>query len=299
MTVTRGILSNLIAPGFRKVVFETYKEKPIEGAKLVNMNTSKRAYEEDFPIAGFGTLQQKAEGGSISYQDPVQGSIKRYTWTTYALGFRITEEMYDDDLYGITGGKMSKALGRSARNNKEIVMAAPFNNGFSTSYPGFVSGESLFSTSHALIRGGTASNRPATDADFGLLALQAAVEHFHNLTDEAGIPMMMTPKLLWHSVGDHWLVNQILKSANLPGSNANDINQMAKEGLQPHLGHYFTDTDAWGVQADQHDVNYFERKPFTFKNTDDFDTGDAKFKGTRRNGSGWGDWRGNYASNGA
>lgn len=300
MTMVRGAFSNLIAPGYRKIVFETYKERPIEGEKLVNTNTSKRAYEEDFPMAGFGTLQQKAEGGSIAYQDAIQGTVKRYQWTTYALGFRITQEMMDDDLYGIMGNKMSKALGRSARNNKEIVLHAPYNNAFSTSYSGFVSGESLCSTSHARLDGGTAqANRPATDTDFDLLAFQAAIEHFHNLVDERGMPMVVIPKMLVHSVGDHWIVSQVLKSDKLPGANVNDVNQAAKEGVSPHLSHYLTDTDAWFVVGDQHDVNYFERKAFAFTNTDDFDTGDAKFKGTRRNGSGYGDWRGIYGSQGA
>ena len=134
--------------------------------------------------------------------------------------------------------------------------------------------------------------------DFDLIPLQAAVENFHNLVDEAGIPMLMTPKFVIHSVGDHWLVNQILKSTSLPGGNQNDINQIQREGLMPHLSHYLTDTDAWFVISDDHDVNYFERKSFTFSNTDDFDTGDAKFKGTRRNGSGFGGWRGVYGSQG-
>lgn len=251
-------------------------------------------------MAGFGTLQQKAEGGSIAYQDAIQGTVKRYQWTTYALGFRITQEMMDDDLYGIMGNKMSKALGRSARNNKEIVLHAPYNNAFSTSYSGFVSGESLCSTSHARLDGGTAqANRPATDTDFDLLAFQAAIEHFHNLVDERGMPMVVIPKMLVHSVGDHWIVSQVLKSDKLPGANVNDVNQAAKEGVSPHLSHYLTDTDAWFVVGDQHDVNYFERKAFAFTNTDDFDTGDAKFKGTRRNGSGYGDWRGIYGSQGA
>lgn len=299
MTMTRGGFSNLIVPGYRKVVFETYKEKAIEGKALVNMNTSKRAYEEDFNMGGFGTLQTKAEGGAISYQDAIQGTIKRYVWTTYALGFRITQEMMDDDLYGVMGNKMSKALGRSARNNAEIVMHAVYNNAFSTSFTGFNAGESLISTSHVLLRGGTAANRPASDADFGLIPLQAAIENFHNLVDEAGIPMMITPKLVVYSVGDHWLVNQVLKSTNLPGGNQNDINQVQREGLNGHLSHYMTDTDAWYVTGDEHDINYFERKPFTFSNTDDFDSGDAKFKGIRRNGSGFGDWRGVYGSQGA
>lgn len=298
MTMTRGGFSNLIVPGYRKIVFETYKQRPIEGKALVNMNTSKRAYEEDFPLAGFGTLQQKAEGGAFAMQDAIQGTVKRYIWTTYALGFRITQEMMDDDLYGVMGNKMSKALGRSAHNNAEIVMHAPYNNAFSTSFTGFVTGESLVSTSHALLRGGTAANRPTTDADFSLLALQAGIENFHNLVDESSIPMVITPKMVVYSVGDHWIVNQVLKSPSLPGGNQNDINQVQREGLQPHLSHYLTDTDAWFILGDEHDVNYFERKTLVFSNTDDFDTGDAKFKGVRRNGSGYGDWRGIYGSQG-
>lgn len=298
MTMTRGAFSNLLAPGYRKIVFETYKERPIEGRALVNMNTSKRAYEEDFPIAGFGTLVSKPESASVTYQDALQGAAKRYTWTTYGLGFRITEEMMEDDLYGIMGGRMSKALGRSARNNMEIVMHAPYNNAFSTSYSGFVSGESLCSTSHATLRGATIANRPATDVDFDLISLQAALEHFHNLVDESGIPVVYIPRMVVHGIGDHWLVSQVLKSQYLPGGNQNDINQVASEGLRPHLSHYLTDTDAWFVLADNHDVNYFDRRPATFTNTDDFQTGDALFKLTRRNGSGWGDWRGVYGTQG-
>jgi len=297
--MVRGAFSNLLAPGFRKVVFETYKERPTEGNKLVNMTTSKRAYEEDFPIAGFGTLVEKPEGGSVTYQDALQGTVKRYTWTTYGLGFRITEEMMADDLYGIMGNKMARALGRSARNNFEVVSHAPLNNGFNTAFPGFVSGESLFSAAHADIRGSTQANRPGTDADLDLLTLQAALEHFHGLNDESGIPAVFIPQLLVYSIGDHWIASQLLKSAKLPGTDLNDMNQLAEEGISGRLTHYVTDADAWFVRADNHDVNYFDRRKPTMSNTDDFDSGDAKFKLTRRNGSGFGDWRGWYASPGA
>src|SRR4030095_7240707 len=101
--------------------------------------------------------------------------------------FRITQEMMEDDLYGIMGGRMSKALGRSARNNQEIVMHAPFNNAFNTAFTGFTAGESLCAVTHTTLRGNTFSNRPATDTDFDLLALQAALESFHSLIDESGI----------------------------------------------------------------------------------------------------------------
>jgi len=297
--MVRGAFSNLLAPGFRKVTFETYKERPLEGTKLVNMEKSQRAFEEDFPIAGFGTLINKPEGASVTYQDAIQGSVKRYQWTTYGLGFRVTVEMMEDDLYGIMGNRMSKALGRSARNNMEIVMHAPYNSAFDNTVVGWVSGESLCDTSHALIRGGVLSNRPATDADFDLLSLQAALEHFHNLTDESGIPNVFIPQMVVHGINDHWIVNQVLKSANLPGTDFNDINQVANEGLSPHLSHYLTDPDAWFVLASQHDVNYFDRRTPTFSNSDDFHTGDALFKLTRRNGSGFSDWRGVYGTSGA
>lgn len=296
--MNRGGFSKVIAPGFRKVVFMAWKERPVEGTKLVNMNTSKRAYEDDFEVAGLGTLQAKTEGGSVQYQDGKQGGTKRYTHSTWALGFRITEELYDDDLYNIFGTKFSKSLAKSSRNNLEIVMHAPYNNAFSTSYPGFTSGEALCSTSHTLIRGGTAANRPATDVDLDIISFQAAMEHFGNLLDEEGMPCMIIPKILVHSAGDQWIATQMLKSTLLPGSNQNDINPVASLGIVPHLSHYLTDTDAWFLLGDQHDVNFFERRPFKFSNTDDFDTGDAKFKGSQRNSSGWGEWRGVYGSSG-
>lgn len=298
MTMTRGAFSNLVAPGFRKIVFETYKERPIEGTRRVNVNTSKRAFEEDFKMAGFSTLQNKAEGQSVVYQDALQGGIKRYTWSTYALGFRITQEMMEDDLYGVMGNRMSKALGRSARNNMEIVAAAPYNDAFNTNVIGFTAGESLCGD-HALMRGGTQRNRPTTDTDFDLPSLQAAVEHFHNLLDESGIPAVFIPRKLMYNVGDHWIVNQVLKSQYLPGGNQNDINQITNEGITPDLSHYLTDPDSWFLICDQHDVNYWDRRPVTFTNSDDFHTGDAIFKLTRRNGSGYGDWRGIYGSQGA
>jgi hypothetical protein len=297
MTMFRGGFARYLAPGFRKVIFQSFKERPIEGSKLVKTNTSKRAYEEDIEVGGLGTLQPKVEGGPIVYQDFVPGTPKRYTWTTFALGFRVTQEMMEDDLYNIFGSRMSKALGRSARMNMEIVMHAPFNSAFDTTVNGFKAGEALLGT-HTGLRGNTWRNTPVTPTDLSLPALQAAFEHFHGLTDDNGIPVMFTPKVLVHSIGDYWIANQILKSQALPGGNNNDINQISREGITPHLSHFITDPDAWFVLSDEYDINYYNRRPFTVSNMDDFETGDAKFKGTLRNGSGFGSPRGIYGSAG-
>lgn len=297
MPMMRGAFSKHLAPGYARVVINSYKERPLEGPTLVNKKTSKRAYEEDFPVAGFGSLVVKPEGGSVNYQEIMEGLVKRYTWLTYALGFRITEEMMNDDLYGTFGNKLSAALGRSARHNQEIVMHSPFNNATNASYAGW-DGQPLASASHVTLRAGTTISNLAA-ADFGLLALQVALEHFHALTDESGIPVVFIPKRVVHSIGDHWLVNQILKSSQMPGTNQNDINQIKAEGLMPHLSHFLVDPDAWFVQADNHDVNYYVRESFTFKSGDDFNSGDALFKGRQRLGAGHSDWRGIYYSAGA
>jgi hypothetical protein len=143
------------------------------------------------------------------------------------------------------------------------------------------------------------ANRPATDADFSLPALQAALEHFHGLTDSTGFPTVYIPKTVIHSIGDYWMVRQILGTSQMPGTNINDINQINREGLSPHLSHYLTDADAWFVQCDNHDINYFEREPFTFANSDDFHSGDALFRGMQRHGAGFSNWRGIYGSSGA
>lgn len=299
MVMVRGAFGKSIAPGYRKVFFETYKQRPVEGRKLVNSKTSKRAYEEEFPIAGLGPLLVKVEGQSVSYDDATEGEAKRYTWTTYGRGFRITMEMMEDDLYGVMGNKMSKALGRSARNNEEIIMHLPYNNAFNTAVNGFVAGEALCGT-HTSIKGVVQANAPTVPVDFGLLAFQAAIEHFDNMLDETGLPMMIMPKILVHGVGDQWIVKQILKSSSLPGTNQNDVNPVAGVGITPHMSHNFIiDPDAWFILGDEHDVNYYERRPLSFSNTDDFDSGDAKFKAHRRNGSGFGDWRGIYGTPGA
>lgn len=299
MVMMRGPFSKHLVPGYARVVINSYKERPLEGMKLVNKKTSKRAFEEDFPVAGFGSLLVKPEGASVTYQDIVEGSVKRYKFTTYALGFRITREMMADDLYGTFGGKLSTSMGRSARNNQEIVMHSPLNNGFNSAFVGW-DGQPLFSTAHVLLgSGATASNKPTTDVDFGLAPLQAGLEHFHALTDESGIPAVFIPRLVIHSIGDYWLVNQILKTQNLPGGTMNDINQIKNEGLTPHLSHYMTDPDQWSIQADNHDLNYYVRESFSFHSGDDFHSGDALFKGDQRLGSGFSDWRGNYGSSGA
>ena len=297
--ITRGLLSATLAPGLRKILFDSYAEKPRQGQKLVNMGRMDRAYVDDANLAGFGPLLEKPEGGRVLYQDPAPGRLKRYVAATWGLGFRITEEMIEDNLYGFTGRRFSKALGRSVRYNFEVVSHSVLNNAFNTAFSGLESGVSLISTAHTNLRGGTQSNRPAVDADLSLTTLQAAIEAFRGWDTEEGMPMQSTPKKLVVGVSNMWVAGVLLGTTTVPGGNNNDINLLNRLGLELIVDDYITDPDAWYLIGDEHDMNYYDRRLPKFSNTDDFDSGDMKFKVTRRNTAGFGDWRGVYGSPGA
>ena|SRR5215831_6268539 len=298
--ITRGLIgSAYLAPGLRKILFNSYAERPREGQKLVNMGTMDRAFIDDANLAAFGTLLEKPEGGRVLYQDPLPGRTKRYVAATWGLGFRITEEMQEDAMYGMVAAKFAQALGRSVRYNFEIVSHSILNNAFNTAYNGFESGVALCSTAHTNLRGGTQANRPAVDADLSLTSLQAAIDSFRSWQTEEGFPMMSVPKYLVITPQQYWIAGVLLGATLLPGGNFNDPNLLKDVGLTLIVDDYLTDPDAWFVLGDEHDMNYFDRRLPKFSNTDDFDSGDMKFKVTRRNAAGFGDWRGVYGSAGA
>jgi phage major head subunit gpT-like protein len=300
MAANTGAFANLLVPGLRKVFFEWLKDQEMQYDKFLNGNTSKRAFEEDLLIAGLGTMPQKAEGAPVIFQDPIQGNKKRYTHITFALGFRVTREMYDDDLYGPMQ-RMSKELGRSGSNAREVSGANVLNNGGNTAFIGFNTGESLFSVSHALVRGGTFANRATTDADLGIASLEAGVINFSKQVDESNFPIMVKPKMLVIPPDSQMIAEELLGSEYRPYTATNEINAIRKFGMNYMICHYLTDPDSWFLLAKlgEHDLNFFQRQAIDFQSGDDFDTGDAKYKSTQRFSVGFGDWRGTYGSFGA
>jgi len=304
MPMVRGAFSYLLVPGLRKVFFQHLEERPEEFSQVFNAETSKRAYEEDLEVAGLGTMPVKPEQSAIIYQDATQGSKKRYTHKTYGLGYRVTPEMMEDDLYNVMK-KMTKELAKAARNAREVNAWNVLNNAFTAEY-GFPKNgnlEPLISTTHSsIVAGGpTGTNRASTDADLGVASLEAAVISFENLVDENGIPCMIKPKWLIVPPDLKMTARELLGSQFKPYTANNEINALIEEGLDYMVCHYLTDPDSWFLLAGKgdHDLNFFTRQPVRFQNGDDFDTGDAKFKAFQRFSVGAGEWRGIWGSVGA
>lgn len=300
MTTTRSNFPNAIAEGMRAILFEKYDSYPEEYKEIFNVYESSKAEEKDSAISGFGLMPVKQEGTGILYDDPIQGYDVTYSHVTYGLGFRVTKEMWEDDLYGKIK-KMPRALARSAKHTVEQTAANIFNYGFVTSYNTGGDSKALFASDHPLTGGGSYGNKPTVAADLTVSSLQAAIQAMEETPDDRGLILAVKPKLLVVPPELKWTARELLGSQQKPYTADNELNAFLDDGLSYFVWHYLTDDDAWFLLApkDEHELNLFWRKKLDTDADTDFDTGDLKFKATMRFSVKWSDWRGAYGSPGA
>ena len=305
--VTSSSFAKLLWPGLNAVYGNTYKDYPEEWAKLFEKNKSDRAYEEDLGYSGLGLASVKSEGAAITYDSDKQGFTTRYNHVTYANGFIITREMYEDNQYQQVGARKAAALARSLKRTKEIVGANIFNRAFNTSYVGgdgstLVASAAGGSASHANVSGGTWTNGLATAADLSEAALEQACIDIWAFTDDRGLLIAAKPKMLLIHPSNTFEAKRILQTEGQVYSADNTLNAVKTMGVIPsvEVNHYLTDADAWFLITDVADgLKYFERRGDAFEMDNDFDTENAKFKATARYSFGWSDPRCIYGSAGA
>lgn len=311
MPVVTGAFSNHLAPGIRKVFFMHLKQAEPQWKKIFMTEGTKRHYEENLEVANFGQAPQKPEGDGVAYFDLTEGGLKRFNLATWALGFRVTEEMMEGDLYG-TMNKNARALRASLRTAEEQAAFDVLNLSFTTQYgypkagvnqPLIGNTASGAALGHTRIGdGGTSTNRPTTDVDISFAALEAMMTHFMLLTDENNIPLggtIMPAYLVYHPT-DWALVDELLTSDKRPFTSNNERNVL-KGVVEPVSSQYLTDTDSWFgcAEKDEDGLMSFSRRELRLQNGDDFDSGDAKFKGSFRRSFGASEWRRLYGSTGA
>lgn len=288
-------------PGVNSWYGKAYDEYPVEWDKLFDKYTSNRNFEEDVGIASFGLTVVKPEGAPISYDTERQGFTTRYTHVVYALGFIITREMMEDDLYDVVGQRKAQGLAFSVRQTKEVIGANVYNRAFSSSYTGG-DGVAMINASHPNISGGTWSNIIGTASDLSEASLEQAVIDISAFTNDRGLKIAVVAQDLvipWQLAFE---AHRILKSTGRVATDNNDINALNSMGLFKNvvINHYLTDTDAWFIRTNVKDgLKYFERRSDEFGVDNDFDTENAKFKATSRFSFGWTDPRSIYGSAGA
>jgi hypothetical protein len=300
MAITRAQQQKQLLPGLHKVWGDEYKQYPPQWSEIFQRQTSKRSFEEEQKISMFGLAAVKNEGAGITYDTAQEAFTARYTHTTYALGFAITEEAIEDNLYIPVAGRYTKALARSMAHTQEIVAASILNNGFTSGLGG--DGVVLFSTAHPLVNGGTNSNRPTTGVDLNETALDAARIQIAKWTDERGLLIQSQPTKMIIPVEYAWTAERLLKTVLRPGTSNNDINSVISTSFLPGgyvVNNRLTDPNAWFLKTDVPDgLKMFERVPVKFSDDGDWETGNMRYKSRMRFSVGWSDPLGIWGSPG-
>lgn len=308
-TINRGSISKQLIPGLNKVFGSAYMKIDNEHQVLFDTERSNRSFEEEVMFTGLGTAPEKFEGQSIFYDDMRETFSVTYTHVTIALGYAITEEAVEDNLYAEVSRRKAKALGRAMATTKQIRGADIFNNGFAASQLGG-DGVALFSASHPTLVGNQ-SNRPSAAVDISETSLEQAVIDIADYQDERGI-LINGQAISLHIPSElRFVTEKILNSTLSTGigiqaeatKTVNDINALYSTGMFPkgaYVNHRFTDADAWFVRTNIEDgTKHFERVALSTGDEGDFDTGNYRYKARERYSFGWSDWRQWYGTTGA
>ena len=302
MAISRAQLLKELLPGLNALFGMEYKTYGEEHKEIYETETSERSFEEETKLSGFSAAPVKNEGAAIAYDNAQEAWTARYNHETIAMGFSITEEAMEDNLYDSLSARYTKALARGMAYTKQVKAASILNNGFSAGVI-YGDGQPLFSTAHPLISGGTNSNRPATNADLNETSLEAAVIQIAGWTDERGLLIAAKPRKLIVPPQLQFVATRLLETSLRVGTTDNDINALKNNGSIPEgytVNHFLTDTNAWFLTTDvPNGLKHFVRVPLATSMDTDFDTGNNRYKARERYSFGVSDPLGMFASPGA
>ena len=302
MAISRAQLLKELLPGLNALFGMEYARYGEEHKDIYETETSERSFEEETKLSGFSAAPVKNEGSAIRYDNGQEAWTARYNHETIALGFSLTEEAIEDNLYDSLSARYTKGLARAMSYTKQVKAAAVLNNGFSSNYPGG-DGVALFSTQHPLVSGGTNSNTPTVQVDLSETALENAVIQIAGWTDERGLLIAARPRKLIVPPALQFVATRLLETQLRPGTNDNDVNAIVNNGSIPEgytINHFLTDTNAWFLTTDvPNGMKHFVRIPLQNSMDGDFDTGNVRYKSRERYSFGWSDPLGMFASQGA
>ena len=302
MAISRAQLLKELLPGLNALFGMEYKRYGDEHKEIYEVESSDRSFEEELKLSGFGAVPGKAEGGAIAYDNAQEAWTARYNHETVALGFAITEEAMEDNLYDSLSTRYTKALARAMAYTKQVKGANVLNNAFSGSHLGG-DGKALCATDHPLVSGGTNSNRPTTGADLNETSLEAAVIQIAGWTDERGLLIAAKPRKLIIPPSLMFVAKRLLDTEGRVGTADNDLNALRSMSAIPGghaVNHWLTDTNAWFLLTDvPNGLKHFERVKMSTAMDGDFDTGNVRYKARERYSFGWSDPMGIYGSPGS
>ena len=309
MAISRAQLLKELLPGLNALFGMEYARYGEEHKEIYETEKSERSFEEETKLAGFSAAPVKNEGSAIAYDNAQEAFTARYNHETIALGFSITEEAVEDNLYDSLSARYTKALARAMAYTKQVKAASVINNGFSQNYLGG-DGVSLFGVSsggsrvgHPLVNGGVNYNSPTVGVDLNETSLENAVIQIAAWTDERGLLIAAKPRKMVVPPALMFVAKRLLDTELRVGTNDNDINALKQMGAIPEgytVNHFLTDSNGWYLLTDvPNGMKHFERIALSNSMDGDFDTGNVRYKSRERYSFGWSDPLGMWGSAGA
>jgi hypothetical protein len=309
MAISRAQLLKELLPGLNALFGMEYARYGEEHKEIYETESSERSFEEETKLAGFGAAPVKNEGSAIAYDNAQEAFTARYTHETIALGFSITEEAVEDNLYDSLSARYTKALARAMAYTKQVKAASVLNNGFNGSYPGG-DGVSLFGVNsssarvgHPLVGGGQNYNSPTVGVDLNETSLENATIQIAAWTDERGLLIAAKPVKLVVPPALMFTSKRLLDTELRVATADNDINAIKQLGTISGgytVNHFLTDPNAWFLTTDvPNGLKHFERMALDTKMDGDFDTGNVRYKARERYSFGWSDPLGIWGSSGS
>ena len=311
MAISRPQMMKELLPGLNALFGLEYNKYDDEHTMIYETESSDRSFEEEVQLSGFGQATVKNEGSAINYDSAQESFTARYNHETIALGFAITEEAIEDNLYDSLSARYTKALARAMAYTKQVKAAYPLNNGFTNTFQSG-DGVNLFTASgdgvtggdgHPLVDGGKNDNRPSTGADLNETSLEDAIINIAAFKDQRGLLVAAKPKRLIVPPALQFVATRLLESQDRVSTADNDINAIRTNGAIPEgymVNHYLTDTNAFFIVTDvPNGMKHFQRTALETSMDGDFDTGNVRYKSRERYSFGVSDPLGIYGSPGS
>ena len=309
MAISRSQMLKQLLPGLNALFGMEYAKYGEEHKEIYDTETSDRSFEEEVKLSGFAAAPVKAEGAAIAYDNAQEAFTARYNHETIAMGFSITEEAMEDNLYESLSARYTKALARAMAFTKQVKSASILNNGFNGAFPGG-DGVSLFGVNaggarvgHPLVGGGVNFNSPAVAVDLNETALENAIIQIAAWTDERGLLIAAKPVKMIVPPSLQFVAERLMKTQLRVATADNDINALKNMGAIAQgytINNFLTDTNAWFLKTDvPNGMKHFERVKLATGSDNDFDTGNTRFKARERYSFGWSDPLSMWASSGS
>ncbi len=235
----RGAFNHLLRPGLRSDFRDEYMAFESEYDSILRVGTMDRAEIEATTLSSLGrqVVLPEREAYSILSNELADKII--FTDTQFGLGFSISQELMEDDLYD-RANQSAKMLARSTRLTQEYQTADWLDDAFDGNTFTGLFAEALISATHALIASAsTWSNAISGNPQIGVLGLQAAFELGEQTVDQNNDPIPVRIDTLFINIAEEWTTRQLLLNSDEPFTANRNINATrSKRELSFVVSHY-------------------------------------------------------------